>query len=134
MIQAHGILIGREVEIRSSVASTGERTDLYIAAGKPGGKDKLVVVVEVKGCWNRELKTAMRTQLVERYLKDNFYGHGIYVVGWFACPQWDSNDYRRRDVAFATPDETRAHLYQQATDLSNDEVHVAAFVLDATLR
>jgi hypothetical protein len=134
VIQVPGIMIGREVEIRSFVSSLGERTDLYIAAAKPGGKDKLVLVVEVKGCWHHELKTAMQTQLVERYLKENFYGHGIYVVGWFACALWDAGDYRRKDVGFSTSDEARAHLDQQAADLSNDEVRVAAFVLDATLR
>jgi len=134
VIRTPGIVIGREVEIRSSAVSSGERTDLYITAAKPDGTDKLVVVVEVKGCWHRGLKTAMKTQLVERYLKQNLYAHGIYVVAWFLCPRWDAKDSRRRDVRFADTNKARSYLSAQAAKLSNDEVHVSAFLLDAALR
>ena len=134
IIRTPGIIIGREVEIRSSASSLGERTDLYVTAAKPGGKEKLVVVVEVKGCWNRDLRTAMKTQLVDRYLKENFYGHGIYLVAWFICPRWDVEDSRRADVRYASPGTARTYLSRQAAKLSDDEVHVSAFVLDAAFR
>ena len=48
-------------------------------------REKTVVVIEVKGCWNPELKVSMETQLVNRYLRDNFYTHGIYVSGGFTA-------------------------------------------------
>ena len=43
-----------------------------------------------------ELNDAMETQLLEQYLKDNDCQHGLYLVGWFNCDQWDPKDYRRK--------------------------------------
>jgi len=40
--------------------------------------------------------TAMQTQLVDRYLRDNHCQHGLYLVGWFNCDAWDSQDDRKR--------------------------------------
>lgn len=133
-IVASGIVIGREVEIRRNIVARGERTDIYVAAIKPGGKEKIVVVIEVKGCWNPDLKTAMQTQLVERYLKQNLYGHGIYLVGWFSCNQWSSNDYRLAQVPFRSISRAKEYLEKQAEALSNDRIHVSAMLLDAGLR
>jgi hypothetical protein len=94
-IVASGIVIGREVEIRRIPGATGQRTDLHVSAARPGAREKTVVVIEVKGCWNPELKVSMETQLVNRYLRDNFYTHGVYVVGWFHCSQWAKADAER---------------------------------------
>ena len=133
-IVASGIVIGREVEIRRNVAAPGERTDIYVAAIKPGGKEKIVVVIEVKGCWNPDLKNAMQTQLVERYLKQNLYGHGIYLVGWFFCDQWSKGDYRLAQMPFRSISRAKKYLEKQADALSNDRIHVSAVLLDAGLR
>jgi hypothetical protein len=62
--------------------------------------DQLKVIIESKGCWNPEIKTAMETQFLNRYLKDNDCSHGIYLVGWFLCDAWSkthprSAEYRR---------------------------------------
>jgi len=65
----------------------------------PGTFETLTAIIEVKGCWNPELAHAMQTQLVDRYLRGWDCRYGIYVVGWFACDQWDSADTRKR----ATP-------------------------------
>jgi hypothetical protein len=133
-IVASGIVIGREVEIRRNVVAPGERTDIYVAAIKPGGKEKIVVVIEVKGCWNPDLKNAMQTQLVERYLKQNLYGHGIYLVGWFFCDQWSQGDYRLAQAPFRSISRAKKYLEKQADALSNGRIHVSAVLLDAGLR
>jgi hypothetical protein len=47
-----GIILHREVEIRR-----GERTDIYVDAVVPnsagGVSDRVSVIIEVKGCWNK---------------------------------------------------------------------------------
>ena len=63
-LRNRGIVINREVEVRP-----GEETDLHIVALSKEKADEVqfTVIVEVKGCWHRELDTAMETQLVRRY-------------------------------------------------------------------
>lgn len=39
--------------------------------------DTVSAIIGVNGCWNRELFTAMKEQLVERYLKDNHCQYGL---------------------------------------------------------
>ena len=59
-------------------------------------KERLTVIIEVKGCWNAEVKTAISSQLVEDYLKPHNWTHGIYLVGWFICDRWDSLRKRQK--------------------------------------
>ena len=128
------IIIGREVEIRRRIASRpGERTDLYVTALNSTLNEKIVTVVEVKGCWHRELKTAMESQLVNRYLKENLYTNGIYLVGWFSCPAWHSSDYRSNDVPFSSLSDAEEYVETQARALSSGTVHITPFVLDVTI-
>jgi hypothetical protein len=58
----------------------------------------------------------------------------MYVVAWFLCPQWDVKDPRRMDVRYASLGTARTHLSRQAAKLSKDEVHISAYVLDASFR
>ena len=89
-LKERGIILNREVEIRRGCGvSKGERTDIHVDAIAFGPKlekyDRISVVIEAKGCWNTGVMTAMETQLVKRYLKDNPYSNGLYLVGWFNC-------------------------------------------------
>jgi hypothetical protein len=133
-IVATGIIIGREVVIRRNIASSGERTDIYVAATNPRTGEKLVVVLEVKGCWNQGIKEAMATQLIGRYLRENVYTHGVYVIGWFVSSRWDGQfDYRRDAVPFASLGEAREFFAEQAERLSGAQAQVVSFILDASL-
>ena len=60
----------------------------------------ITAVIETKGCWNPELLTALKTQLVDDYLVRLAAPIGIYLVGWFGKAKWDANDARKR----STPD------------------------------
>jgi hypothetical protein len=100
-LKERGIVVNREVEIRQKEggegAATGEIPDLYVSAvsqNSDGNEMKqLVVLIEVKGNWHDELKTAIQTQLVERYLHNNDRATcGLYLVGWFNCQQWDHTE------------------------------------------
>jgi hypothetical protein len=87
-LRQKGIIVNREVRIHR-----GERTDIHVNAvvliPQEGGYDSVSVIIEVKGCWNLDHDHAMKTQLVDRYLRDNRCQHGLYLVGWFNCEQWD---------------------------------------------
>jgi len=122
-------VIDREVQIRNlNERGMGERTDLKIEAKDRDGRP-ISVIIESKGCWNKELMTAMQSQLHDRYLKLAGEACGIYLVGWFLCDRWDS----KSDCAFkGTREELLTELTEQANALSGDEGRLSAFVLDAT--
>jgi hypothetical protein len=129
----HGIISNREVKIRP-----GAFTDIHIDAVRPGGRgdplDVVSVIVEAKGCWNKDLKTDMRAQLRDRYLKENQCAHGLYVVAWFLGPRWTKKDYRLGQTPKLTLEEARNLFEAQARELSNGGVTLKAFVLDTALR
>jgi predicted NACHT family NTPase len=137
-LKQKGIIANREVELRPSQGNAkGERTDIHVdAIIKSNGKisDCITAIIEVKGCWHKELNTAMETQLVDRYLKDNTCKYGIYLIGWFYCPQWNNEDKRKEKTPKITLEEAKAKFDQQAKDLSVSGVNVKAFVLNTALR
>jgi hypothetical protein len=132
LLAGKGIILNREVQIHIR-----ERTDIHVDAVardlRSKELDHLKVIIEVKGCWNPEIKTAMETQLVNRYLKDNDCRHGIYLVGWFLCDAWSKTDSRRRALKFKTLSELNAYLTEQAHRLSNAGNQIRAAVLDASI-
>jgi len=136
-LQAHlgsrGIIANREVVIRSD-----ERIDIRIDAvvrhTREEIDERLSLIIEVKGSWNPELMTAMQTQLVDRYLKDNHCQHGLYLVGWFNCNAWDSEDDRKRHTPHITIEEAQRVFDSQAAELSRHHVNVKAMLLNAAIR
>ncbi len=88
-LEQSGIVALREVQIRPTTATEGQRTDIYVAAVVVDIDlqkiEQCRVIIEVKGCWHPDVQTAMQTQLKDRYLHDNACSHGVYVVGWFMC-------------------------------------------------
>jgi hypothetical protein len=132
-LKNRGIIINREV-----VNRRGEETDLRVEAfvRLPNGSatDLITIVVEVKGCWNDGLWTAMETQLANRYLSHNNLDHGLYVVGWFNCEKWDSADWRQQRVRQLNRDEVQSRLDAQAMSLKMNGKTIRAIVLDTSLR
>lgn len=140
-LKRRGIIANREVELRRGRGSAGERTDIHVDAvlriPEARQHDTVTAIIEAKGCWHREVLEAMETQLVNRYLRDNQCRHGLYLVGWYVCPQWDSEDRRRRDTPRLTLDQARECFAAQAADLSqraSPNAQVTSFVLNAALR
>ena len=131
-----GIVLNREVQIRPGAQDRpGERTDIHIDAvverSRPGELVRVKVIIEVKGSWHKEVDTAMRGQLRDRYLADNDCRHGLYVVGWFPGDQWDKKDYRRRQSS-QDLEALRSKLDAQAAGLSCATTRVEAVVLDCS--
>jgi hypothetical protein len=136
-LQHKGIIVNREVEIRRGNGAPGERTDIHVDAIRKhplnDGYDKITVIIETKGCWNPELETAMKTQLLERYLKDNSCRFGLYLVGWFMCGSWDNQDSRYKKAPKTSLNEEKTKLEKQAIALSTEEILLKSYILDVTL-
>lgn len=131
-LKGRGIVVNREVEIRNLPAGPGEETDILVQACNVNGQQTPVsVIIEVKGCWNPELQTAMEDQLRDRYLKHNECQHGLYLVGWFLCPFWSDDDYRKRKTKEWSLQDARTFFDQQASSLTQQRAVLRAFVLDA---
>ncbi|REE17747.1 hypothetical protein B0G71_0712 [Paraburkholderia sp. BL27I4N3] len=108
-LSARGAVVNREVQVRShNPKGLGERTDILIevsTAGKRRLSDEVLqLVIEIKGCWNRELLSSPEVQLRDNYMKAMEAGHGIYLVFWFLCDRWCDSDPRKRDTQRLVPD------------------------------
>jgi hypothetical protein len=67
-------------------------------------------------------------------LKDNHCQHGLYLVGWFNCGQWDDDDDRKKRALKFDIKEARERLDAQATKLSGQGMRLKAVVVNAALR
>ncbi|MBN2308978.1 MAG: hypothetical protein JXR94_08415 [Candidatus Hydrogenedentes bacterium] len=128
-----GIVVSREVRIHR-----GQATDIHIDAVRRStdgvDADIVTAIVEVKGCWHRHVWAAMKNQLVDMYLTDNQCRHGLYLVGWFSCEQWDEDDSRRRRCTRLTAQQARTKLDRCAAGLRSGSLDARAFVMDIGLR
>jgi len=132
-LRQRGIIVNREVQIHQ-----GEQTDIHVDAVVKDSSgelhDSITAIIEVKGCWHRELFDALETQLVNKYLKDNRCQHGLYLVGWFKCDQWDNNDYRKQRAPALSINEAQNKLDAQAAELSQQDTRIKTLVIDTALR
>jgi hypothetical protein len=137
-LRGRGVMVGREVQIRPGPrGKMGEAGDLVVeapAGERVEGADIVGVTIEVKGCWHPEVNEAMKSQLAERYLLPEGQRQGIYVVGWFAADDWDSEDWRRTPCARRGLQESRTFVAEQAREVSAEhDVEIEAVVLDCSL-
>jgi hypothetical protein len=132
------IVLNREVEIRRAAgAGMGDRTDIHVTAvsSDPGRPPLIRAIVEVKGCWHRELATALETQLVARYLRGTDNHYGFYVAGWFTSDHWEPSDWRNSPCSRVTRDAAAVMLAEQAQSATDEgNFVVKSIVLDLALR
>ncbi len=130
-LKGKSVIVNREVQIHK-----GERTDLHVDAISMDNDENifktLTVIIEVKGSWHRDLDTAMKEQLAERYLTDNICKTGIYLVGWFNCKSWSEEDYRCKDAQKISREEAQEKFDKQAAELSKKGFNIGAVVLDTS--
>jgi hypothetical protein len=127
-LHGRGMAVNREVLVRPTDAyGAGERTDILVEAvtGAIQPDDyrpnRLALVIEVKGAWNRGLQAEQRTQLAERYLPEVNAGAGIYLVGWFPPEQWAAiREPGRGRAAALRPATLDTRLAQQADEIRNN--------------
>lgn len=122
------IVIGREVQTRR-----GQRTDVYVETVAHGDSSSFLqavtVVIEVKGCWNAEVRSAVDSQLVADYLRKNGLTHGIYLVGWFVCAKWTNQMNRLTSATLELAEQEVAQLVSAYGGKANPE-RVLGVVLD----
>ena len=127
-LNQRGVMIGREVQMRR-----GQRTDIYVEAVAQSERNASMptatVVIEVKGCWNTEVRTAVDSQLVGDYLQPNGFTHGIYLVGWFVCDAWKQPRNKFTSQTLGLAREEIAQLTSTYNGKTNPE-QVKGIVLD----
>lgn len=133
-----GIVVNREVQIHHGKGEKkAELTDIHVDAFVPGKATdvgRIKAIIELKGQWHRELKTAMKTQLFDRYMTDYDCQYGLYVVGWFDCPAWDDQDKRRRNRWKWDMNEALRFFHKQSKKLSQEGVVIKVAMMNMELR
>lgn len=132
------VVINREVQIRRKQfkdGRPGSRTDLWIQAFDERGSG-LTICIEVKCNWNDSAKTALKEQLIDKYMSGKTATAGIILLGWFECDIWDRNDNRRTAATalWSDMDSAIADLQKQAEKEQNNGSAVRSIVIDCTLR
>ncbi|QIN84410.1 hypothetical protein GBA63_18515 [Rubrobacter tropicus] len=138
-LERRGVVVNREVVIsRGEGESKGRRTDIRVDATVRGPRTEeygpVTVIIEAKGNWYQRLYHEMEAQLAGRYLRDNRCRHGLYLVGWFNCPQWDKEDPRHKTAMRRDPKDALRKLNAKAAKLSQGDLRVEAFLINAALR
>lgn len=136
-----GVIINREVEIRRHKFNKkkGERTDILVETFVKTGQKKekfISLIIEVKGCWNNDLKTDLENKLVNRYLNNYTSNHGLYLVGWFNCDSWfksEGDTSRKKKTPRMKIEKARDLFAKQADDNSNTQRTIKSVVLDVGL-
>jgi hypothetical protein len=104
----------------------GERSDVKVQV-TPSDGVVLTVLLEVKWDHRKDLLDAMKTQLLDLYMKRDQDGpvrYGIYVVGWANEKPMSSRP------GVSTIASARSYFENQATTLSAAGFHLASHVLD----
>jgi hypothetical protein len=137
---ACAVTADREVQVfRRKLSSAaggapGSEVDLLCsvpAAGITSG-DAIKVPIEVKLAHNREARTGLKDQLLDRYMKELGTDLGVFVVVWMGKMK-PGSVYK---PLWATPVAAQKELEQMAADLvslSQGELDLRVVVIDASL-
>ncbi len=124
------VVVNFEVVVRlRRQDAPGERTDVLVQAIAADGSARFSVVIEVKGCWNADVLTSMREQLLDRYMKDEPGCAGLYIVGFFG-----PKPICRERCALTDLESARTTLQAQAAELAAAGAVLACDVIDTQLR
>ena len=121
------VTAGRELQLSKRSLPDGQagtRVDIDLVAIKDGEHwEPIRSVVEVKGNWHNQVKSAMQSQLVDRYFAEGRYLYGLYLVGWY------------NDAVWCSPAQAQAELDAQVHQLNlpSSEAVVMALVVDCSL-
>jgi hypothetical protein len=129
-----GVIVNREVMVRQTTGKGhGLAVDIQADATPANGRDaeSARCRIELKGNWNPDLKTAMRTQLADDYLVPDGLSHGIYVTAWFDTRLWtDERDGRRRQALSIGREEIEKNLIGQVISLRDSGLDIRTVIID----
>jgi hypothetical protein len=130
-----GVVVNREVQPRR-----GKRTDVLVEAwshsldGRNRQEVPLSVTIEVKGCWNSEIKTGAKDQLVNDYLRPFRRTHGIFLVAWFHSPDCSKLAPKQTsELKLDTRSEAKIVVAGFVKPAQTVGFEIASFVLDCRL-
>ena len=122
---------------KNGICETTRVHQIDIKADIPSkeGIEDISCIIEVKGSWNTEVKTNMKTQLKDKYLKEKSSKFGLYLVGWYWCKKWNDDDPRKinHNKEFCDLTKLRDILKNQEQNVSDENHIIRSFVLDASL-
>lgn len=109
------------------------QSDIVVRVQTAGHADMLLPI-EVKGDWNKDLWTAPYEQLAKQYASDPLcHGRGIYLVLWLGAYRGDARRPKQHpNYPTATAAALRARL-QQETDRVTKGMDIKVFVLDVSI-
>ena len=112
-----GVSLRSEVELNHRLADVaGSEADIEAIARD--GEREISVVIEGKGIWHPEVRTAITAQLHDRYLTGAHSYTGIYVVAAYRGEKWLQRDSRRAKANRQDIPELRAYLSDTAKQLT----------------
>ena len=139
----YAVTADREVEIyrrsvsRADGGQPGSKVDVLVRVPVRGttSGDAIQVPMEVKLSSNRQAKTGMQDQLVDRYMRQLGATHGVHVVVWMNTPDPERLRPCHRPKKWSCIEEARRDLEEEARRLSEErQVQIRAVVVDGSLR
>ena len=138
----YAVTADREVEIyrrsvgRADGGESGSNVDILVRVPGRGttGGGAIRVPIEVKLSSNRQAKTGMKDQLVDRYMPQLGATYGVHVVVWMTTPNPERLQPHHRPK-WSCIEEARRELEEEARRLSEErQVQIRALVVDGSLR
>jgi hypothetical protein len=138
----YAIAADREVEIhrraisRTAGGEPGSELDVLVQVSAQGTTEaqSIRMPIEVKLSCNDDVKTAMKDQLVDRYMPQLGTSYGVYVVVWMDVPDRARLRPNHRP-RWPDIDTAKAELEAQADSLEQEEgAMVTTILIDASLR
>jgi hypothetical protein len=95
---------------------------------------EMILPIEVKGDWHKDLRTAPIDQLAMKYASDaRCHGKGIYVVLWLGAHRGEAN-HPRQHPNHPTPDPVEfQRILQEDTNRLSKSMDIRVVVLDVSL-
>jgi hypothetical protein len=127
-----GVSLRSEVELNHRLADVaGSEADIEAIARD--GEREICVIIEGKGIWHPKVRTAIKTQLHNRYLTGAHSHTGIYLVAAYSGELWLQADSRRAKAARRDVAKLRAHLAGTAKQLTVPPRAIHVRVMDIPL-
>ncbi len=127
------IAILREVEIQPHLSGTAADIPDLLAVSVVTGSGSAEIPIEVKCNWNRDVRTAIETQLGDRYLNGPHGTTGIYIVACYGGSAWADGDSRRDEAKPRNPDSLISDLEPSVQSLAASGITVHCRILDLRL-
>jgi hypothetical protein len=127
------IAVFREVEIQPHLSDTAADIPDLLAVSVVSGSGSVELPIEIKCNWNRDVQTAIETQLGDRYLNGPHGTTGIYIVACYGGSAWINGDSRRDTAEPRNPDSLIRDLERSAYSLKSRGITVHCRILDLRL-